>query len=267
MCRRSTGLIVCVVCTDGRADAWEDKLREVATYGAVYIQDRRACTRYPDDADTYGEDVPPRRLDIAIVHGSDHGLWEKDKRKAEHVFVFNGPGMPLVKAGEIPIYRRTQPFEVTPEDVEQMLAYVSGERKSLPGCCRPMSKSGYQESLSILCQGYLAVAVAGGRCNGETDEVKALLNWDEFPAAVREQFTENFDERWATCTSPDYWRSSMVQDGHSLDEDDLRSALLEEIEGNAIPPKMSGLIEAMFSGQSMDRPELVLATFREYRAR
>ena len=104
-------------------------------------------------------DERPRTVDAMLVHGSDWASSIDNVRKQlsgapARTFVFNASGDPPVFRDAIRILRRTNPFELTKRDAEQLVAFAVAQRPALPDCCRQLAKSPI--ALDILCQGFRA---------------------------------------------------------------------------------------------------------------
>ncbi|WP_448573967.1 hypothetical protein [Trichothermofontia sp.] len=55
----------------------------------------------------------------------------------------------------IPIYRQTHPdFSVTSSDIDELIAFISGERSQLPAMCEPPHTPDFLPALALLCQQY-----------------------------------------------------------------------------------------------------------------
>lgn len=149
-------LKVIVICNDGRNDTLVKLLQHQVT--ELYMLKAGRCKKFtPDDPD--GLSMPRNQLPITVnallFHSTDLKLWKDVQIKAEYTFEFNTPGSPLPKENVLPIYRQTFPyFAITPNDVDELLSYISG-RHTFPSMCQPPFTLDILPAMLTLCQFYL----------------------------------------------------------------------------------------------------------------
>lgn len=149
----------CIVCSDQNPENRVNKLvkllletqkiLEVYTISSEDEQPKK-CTpkNITVEQDRLGTNISrdnlPQQVTVAFVHSSDtEGIWKPawiDKnRKAKFVFKFTTPGNPYVEGEELPIFRENEPnnLGITATDIEEIIAYISGQRSQHPSICFP----------------------------------------------------------------------------------------------------------------------------------
>ncbi|MGG6242154.1 hypothetical protein ACQ4N7_26355 [Nodosilinea sp. AN01ver1] len=160
-----------VVCNDERNDAWIELLLKQVS--CLYMLKAGRCRKFvPDDPD--GLSIPrdrlPKKVDAVLFHSSDMKLWCDIQIKATYTFEFNTPGAPQLKTGVIPIFRQTYPyFAVQSTDVDELIAFIAGERQAFPSMCIPPLD--VLPAIVTLCQSYLEFV------NHESSEIVTRPEW------------------------------------------------------------------------------------------
>ena len=94
---------------------------------------------------------------IDALHAQLNRIWPK-------AFIFNAPGNPLPIDGFLQILKKTNRFELSREDAQEICRYAEDNTGlvPLPTCCSAENVRHHLIALDILCQGYL---VARNRAN------------------------------------------------------------------------------------------------------
>lgn len=149
-----SNLTVMVVCNDDRNDTWIQLLfSKVANLYMV----KASQVRHFALNDFKGRALPFRRLpefvDAILVHHSDMKILNNLPIESRYIFEFNTPGNSHRQPNAIPIYRQTFPqFTITPSDIDELIAFLSGQRPELPAMCEPVYTPDLLPALLLLCQ-------------------------------------------------------------------------------------------------------------------
>jgi hypothetical protein len=149
-------LTICIVCNDSKPEdrvyKFVNLLLESQKVNEVYTlksdNERKKFTQENLSdlslTPTLSKDFFPEKVTAVFLHESDtttlwEPIWIKEGRKADFVFKFNSPGDPIAEGEELPIYRKNEgtDFGITAKDIEEVIAYISGDTKLLPSMCSP----------------------------------------------------------------------------------------------------------------------------------
>ena len=157
---------VCIICNDDRVTKWGYALSQTGHFARVCLvrsrYDFREILLGEMDGSLLAESDLPRSFDGVLFHSSNAGLWRLLSLKAAHTFEFNTPGDPKPQADVTPILRQTAPyFGIKPQDIEELSAYIMGQRTELPLCCTADLRPYILPSLACLFYLYFAQLAQG----------------------------------------------------------------------------------------------------------
>ncbi len=154
-----TNLTACIVCGDQNPESRIFKLVKLLLdskkFNEVYLVS--STTKPPKQfapkditaervlgGQSISRDRLPQSVAVAFVHDSDteklwKPVWTGTDRKAQFVFKFTTSGDPDVEGEELPICRKNEEdnLGIAASDIEEVVAYVTQQRKPLPSICFP----------------------------------------------------------------------------------------------------------------------------------
>jgi len=205
-----------VVCNDDRNDEWIKLLsRNVSDLYMI----KASQFRYFTLDNPRGRSLPRRKLpefvDAILVHYSDMKILGNIPIESKHIFEFNTPGTPQEHPEVIPIYRQTFPyFAIAPSDIDELIAFIAGERPELPSMCRPAHTPDLLPALLLLCQQYLE----SSREDGQSSIVNqpkwwldslGLLEQDDLNQGAYQTALKCLQEEWQRSKQPELSRASV----------------------------------------------------------
>jgi hypothetical protein len=209
-------LSVAVICNDERNEAWIKLLRHHVPQ-LYKLQAGRYYMVTPDDSD--GLSIPLRRLpekvDAILFHSSDMKILDNVTLDATYVFKFNTTGTPQTNNNVIPIYRPTFPhFGIEPLDVDELVAFISGELEELPSMCQQKVAIDLLPALFVLSQQYLAALELlpdlVKRPSWWTDSL-GLLRKNESDFGDFQKLKERLNLEWPSTKNKDAPRQAVEQ--------------------------------------------------------
>lgn len=161
-------LTICIVCSDPKPEdrvyKFIDLLLNNKNVKEVYtLQSDKNRTKFTQEnlsnlslTKTLSKDFFPEKVTAVFLHESDtttlwEPFWIKENRKADFVFKFNSPGDPIAEGEKLPIYRKNEgnDFGITAKDIQEAVAYITGQRIEMPSMCFPsLELSKKQEIIS-----------------------------------------------------------------------------------------------------------------------
>lgn len=181
-----TAVVVLLNSKDTRLKAWANLLMK--NFAQVWlVSGIDAWGKLDPDQNTIVSSLKSERptvADVVLVHRSDNptdvsSILSSIKSDFKR-FVFSGPGVSSAEPLTIPIFRKTEPWDLADRDGKELFDYVAGKRTDMPACCTPEVFS-FLCALAILCQGYL---IARGRTDLLGANSTQLPTLPDLPAGV-----------------------------------------------------------------------------------
>jgi len=241
---KSRNLIAYVFCYDDRATSWLNVLSK-QFFAIRLIKGEYTTQNYSGkingELKSIGDRAFQEILDenqssilVAFVHTGrsdpDNFILESKKINFNFVFKFNADVSPVVAFSETstyPIRRNTaNTFEINDNDVSEIIDFITGRKIEIPRCCTYFKTSIILPSLSILCQGYLAVHEG----NPIYLEVKKL------------NLIDNIKQKQQITKKSEWWQYPF----NGKTQASLTNELKKELQVEKLPSEISDLINAIY---------------------
>lgn len=150
-------LTACIICRDDRGFQLAQILvpRFQIVYWMSSDSDCRKFTPLAPRGEIVSRKSLPTSFHAVFFHSGNDTLWQRNQFESQYTFEFNTPGTPSRRDNVLPIFRATgNYFGIRTQDIDEVVAYMTGETVHRPSMCFPSLE--VLPALSLLCQAHLA---------------------------------------------------------------------------------------------------------------
>lgn len=199
------------------------------------------------------EDFPQMFCCVMVHHGMGdpsifNELTDSNDFVFKKLFWFSSPGISNVESG-LPVVRTTSGnFDITIDDIIQVVDYSLGKRSEIPDICKAKSTTHLLIAMYLLCFTYLSAGVASGKIKDK--KIKNLMGWKD---AINEKYPV-LKDGWQKVTKPQWW-----DDLGNID--DLKEQVRREMDGS-LDGNVEKLIDYIKGEDGIEDFETVGAVFK-----